>query len=177
MTKKIRKNKQVKTEKNPRAAGKPVNEKGKAKFLRVYPECGTVELAAKEVPVAPKTVYAWMKSDTDFATRVNDIKPVAKNTYLGALEQEAHRRAVEGVEEPVFFQGRLVAHVRKYSDTLLIVLLKANAPEKYRERTEITGKDGKALEVEIDVKDKLISAINCLASRSRQNKDDTESQQ
>ena len=63
------------------------------------------------------------------------------------LESEARRRAHDGVEEPVF--GSLggnqgsgeVGRIRKYSDTLLIFLLKGARPDKYRERQEhqVTG--------------------------------------
>ena len=54
-----------------------------------------------------------------------------------ALEDEAHRRAFDGTEEPVFHQGQECGSVRKYSDTLAIFLLKAHAPEKYRERQDV----------------------------------------
>jgi hypothetical protein len=50
------------------------------------------------------------------------------------LETEARRRALEGVEEPVFYQGQQCGTVHKYSDTLLIFLLKGCRPEKYVER-------------------------------------------
>jgi hypothetical protein len=40
----------------------------------------------------------------------------------------------------VFYQGIQTATVRKYSDTLLIFLLKGRKPERYRERVEHSGK-------------------------------------
>ena len=51
-----------------------------------------------------------------------------------ALEDEALRRAFHGSERPVFQGKELVGYVRDYSDTLLIFMLKARRPEKYRER-------------------------------------------
>jgi hypothetical protein len=56
---------------------------------------------------------------------------------VGALEDEALRRAVEGVEEPVYQGGKQVGVIRKYSDALLMFLLKAARPEKYRENYSI----------------------------------------
>ena len=44
---------------------------------------------------------------------------------------EAHRRAVKGVDEPVFWKGEIAGHVRKYSDRLLETLLRAHDPAKY----------------------------------------------
>lgn len=49
------------------------------------------------------------------------------------LEQEAYRRAVEGVEEPVYQGGELVGTVRRYSDKLLEFLLRGRRPQVYRE--------------------------------------------
>lgn len=47
------------------------------------------------------------------------------------LEAEARRRGVEGVEEPILFQSKVVTTVRKYSDVLLIFLLKGLRPRRY----------------------------------------------
>ena len=48
----------------------------------------------------------------------------------GCLEDEARRRAVDGVDEPVFQQGKQVGTIRKHSDTLLIFLLKGIRPQE-----------------------------------------------
>ena len=58
------------------------------------------------------------------------------------------RRAREGVDEPVFYQGEHCCNVRRYSDTLLIFMLKARKPDVYRERASIqhTGANGGPLE-------------------------------
>ena len=54
------------------------------------------------------------------------------------LEAEAHRRAVEGVEEPVgWYKGVAGGTVRRYSDALLIFTLKGLLPDRYRERKDV----------------------------------------
>ena len=62
------------------------------------------------------------------------------------LEAEARRRAAVGVDEPVFYKGEVVGQIRKYSDNLLMFLLKAHWPEKFRENVSIdqrvSGRDG-----------------------------------
>lgn len=50
---------------------------------------------------------------------------------VAALEAEALRRALEGVSEPVFHQGRECGSKVKHSDTLLMFLLKTLRPERY----------------------------------------------
>ena len=47
------------------------------------------------------------------------------------LEDECWRRAVDGYDEPIFFSGRQVGVVKRYSDTLLTVLLRGRRPEVY----------------------------------------------
>ena len=49
-----------------------------------------------------------------------------------ALESEARRRAVEGVPMPVYYNGKVCGTVRKYSDFLLMFLMKAKMPQ-YRD--------------------------------------------
>ena len=44
-----------------------------------------------------------------------------------------------GVKQPVFYKGEVCGSVRKYSDVLLIFLLKGLRPEVYRENRHITG--------------------------------------
>lgn len=53
------------------------------------------------------------------------------------LEDEARRRAVDGVDEPVFQGGELVGHVRRYSDRLLEFLLRGRRPTVYREGASV----------------------------------------
>ena len=50
------------------------------------------------------------------------------------LEAEAWRRAHDGIEEPILYKGQVVTHVRKYSDLLLMFLLKGLRPEKFRDK-------------------------------------------
>jgi len=51
-----------------------------------------------------------------------------------ALEDEAVRRAREGVRRPVRYKGKIVGYETDYSDQLLVFLLKNWAPDKYREQ-------------------------------------------
>lgn len=77
-------------------------------------------------------VYGWQEHDEQFAQEYRQAEIEATET----LEAEAFRRAHDGVAEPVFHQGVEVGTVQKYSDTLLIFMLKARNPAKYREKHE-----------------------------------------
>lgn len=86
-----------------------------------------------------KTPYNWLKQKNEaFLAAYEAARQIAGDV----LEAEAVRRAHDGVDRPVYQQGRLVGYERVYSDTLLIFLLKGMRPEVYRERHELTGKGG-----------------------------------
>ncbi len=54
---------------------------------------------------------------------------------IESAEQELHRRAVDGWEEPVFdIKGNLCGYKRKFSDACLIFLLKSHKPDVYADR-------------------------------------------
>lgn len=100
-------------------------------FLRELSMWGNVSRACKKACVSRKSAYDAKESDDSFKAAWTDALDVA----CDALEEEARRRAMNGTDEGVFYQGQKVAKLLKYSDTLLIFLLKAHRPEKYRENT------------------------------------------
>ena len=102
----------------------------KRAFLAAFAEVGTVTRAAEISGVCRKSHTNWLKSDSDYA----DAFALAEQQACDRLEQEARRRAVEGVDKPVYQRGVKVGVVREYSDTLLIFLMKGAMPEKYKDR-------------------------------------------
>lgn len=69
---------------------------------------------------------------------------------IAALESEAVRRALEGVEIPVFHQGRECGSTVKHSDTLLMFLLKTLRPERYAGGRE-AGAQARPVVLDIDL--------------------------
>jgi hypothetical protein len=53
------------------------------------------------------------------------------------MEDEAMRRAVDGWDEPVYQKGEQVGVVRKYSDSLLALLLRGRRPDVYRDNAQV----------------------------------------
>lgn len=49
------------------------------------------------------------------------------------LVDEAHRRAVDGVHEPQWYKGEICGYTVKHSDAMLMFLIRASDPEKYRD--------------------------------------------
>lgn len=102
-------------------------------FLLSLSECGNVTQAAKDAGIARLTAYRHRDRDPRFADAWDD----AIEEAVDRLEAEARRRAIEGVDEPVFYKGKPVGRVKKYSDTLMIFLLKAHRPEKFRDNFDL----------------------------------------
>ncbi len=105
----------------------------RARFLETFAACGNVTVAAQAAGAGRSTVYAWLVEDPEYRLAFNEAREMAAD----ALEAEAHRRAVKGYERPVYHNGALVGTVTEYSDRLLEVLLRANRPERFRERAGV----------------------------------------
>jgi hypothetical protein len=129
----------------------------RGRFLTALAACGNVSHAARAARVGRDTAYQHRRQDAEFAAAWADAIEEANDN----LEAEARRRAVDGVDEPVVYQGELMGSwvgpdgkpatketegarfipltVKKFSDVLLIFLLKGNRPDKFRERIGIGG--------------------------------------
>ncbi|KKN50282.1 hypothetical protein LCGC14_0634340 [marine sediment metagenome] len=95
----------------------------------------------EDVQLSVKNLYRWTYEDPEFDKAwdkaVEDGKTYERRITGPVLEREADRRAVEGVEEPDYYQGGVVGYTKKYSDGLLTTRLKAVLPEKYRESAQV----------------------------------------
>jgi len=101
---------------------------------------GNVSRACQNLGIERRNVYRWVESNKEFAEAFER----AQQLGLKRLEDEARRRAFEGVDKAITYQGEITATVKEYSDTLMIFLLKGGMPEKYKDqtRTEIVGDGG-----------------------------------
>jgi hypothetical protein len=108
-------------------------QRRKTKFLEAYKVVGTASEAARITGIPRDTHREWLKKSETYRQAFADADDAATEV----LEKEALRRAVEGREEDVYFNGVPVGKVRKYSDVLLIFLMKAKRPDVYRERYDV----------------------------------------
>jgi|TARA_B100000959_G_scaffold174552_1_gene182785 hypothetical protein len=116
-----------------------LTDERKTLFLESLTKTANVSLSAKAVKVSRQYMYKYKHrpENEEFAEAWDNAIEIG----IDSLEEEARRRAYLGVDEPVFYQGRECGVIRRYSDTLLIFLLKANRPEKYKDRRDITTGD------------------------------------
>jgi hypothetical protein len=128
-----------------------------ATFLTAYALHGIQSRAAKQAKVSVKTVDVERQRNEEFA--VNYAR--AFEEACDNLESFAHRWATTGLDEVTEnitydaegkIASRTVKTTANVSPTLLIFLLKAMRPKKYRDnlRIEQTGAGGGPIKVEID---------------------------
>jgi hypothetical protein len=90
----------------------------KAKVLNQYRRFGSVGGACAAAGIARRTFYNWLEADREFAGLLQN----ARDDLADELEEVAMQRAT----------------APKGSDRLLILLLRANRPWKYRENATVT---------------------------------------
>jgi hypothetical protein len=115
-------------------------QRAREDFIAGLTEGLSITGACMKANVPRQTAYDWRKADEAFRAEWDD----ALDAGSDVLEDEAFRRAYHGFTEPVVAQGRLakdedgnVLTVRKYSDTLMCLLLKGRKPDRFRERAEV----------------------------------------
>lgn len=123
------------------------------KFAETYSKTGNVTLTATLCGIARHVHYGWLKRERTIAEQrdeaVDDYPyhsawSAAREESLELLEAEARRRAERGVKKYKFYGGKPVIHPEtgepyfemEYDTALLMFLLKALHPEKYRDRSD-----------------------------------------
>lgn len=101
----------------------------KLRLLTAYIEEQSLRAACQTTGIVPMNHYNWLRADPNYAAAFDQAEKIIADN----LEGEARRRAATGYNEPVFWRGQQVSTVRKYSDLLLIFLLKGAKPDKYRD--------------------------------------------
>ncbi|MEF8794423.1 hypothetical protein [Thiohalorhabdus sp.] len=111
-----------------------VTEEEKARFIERLCETGNVTEACRTVGIQPQVMYRIR--DREGEEEFREAWDLALDEGSDMLEAEARRRAVEGVDRPIYQRGECVGFERQYSDQLLVRLLEAHKPDKYRHRAE-----------------------------------------
>jgi hypothetical protein len=143
-----------------------------AAALLVLENGGSAFDAAKAARIQRSTLYNWRSEDKSFAARWAEAVDIS----IERMEAECYRRAVIGWQEPVFGRNAdgntaVVGAIRKFSDRLLEVSLKAKKPHEYRENPKL----GVAVEVTAgDATARLIAVLDSTASALSENSGNSE---
>jgi hypothetical protein len=85
---------------------------------------GDLIRACRSLQIQPQHVHMWMQRDPEVAGKIK----AAQQIGYAAIESAAMERAIDGVEEDVYYQGEVVGQKKVYSDSLLSKLLVARVP-------------------------------------------------
>jgi hypothetical protein len=113
-------------------------------FINALRNSANIRAACQSAGIARSAAYAARERSAEFAAAWDEALEEAVDT----LEAAAWTRARDGVvrRKPIMFQGQKVNEevIVEYSDTVLIQLLKAHRPAKYREKFDVEIVDTRA---------------------------------
>lgn len=126
----------------------PISEDDKAAFLSHYRDTANFPESAKAAGRSLRALRNHKKSDSEFAAECE----AARKEAIGKLQNTLWHRAFNGEEEPILYQGQVVAYKKKFDNRLGEFLLERMAPDEFgrRDKTELTGKGGSPLFQQID---------------------------
>jgi hypothetical protein len=102
-------------------------------FLESLARTGVITKSCHQAGVNPTTVLRLRRSNPKFERACIE----AERRFTDRAERELFRRAIDGVEEPIYQGGKLVGTKLVYSDSLLLAVVKARKPDLYRERSTV----------------------------------------
>lgn len=120
-------------------------EKQMVVFLDSYSKSGNMTAGCREAGFGRQQINRWLSVDlNNFVERFE----IAGEESIDLLEAEARRRAVDGVDEPVVYMGKITEDsegkpvtIKKYSDTLLHILLRGHRKKFRQSGVEVSDPD------------------------------------
>lgn len=103
----------------------------------------TPAVVGAQLNIARSTLLKWRRDDPQFAEAWEE----AVEAGVDLLEEEIRRRAVSGVDRPVFQKGECVGFVREYSDSLAAMMLQGRRRRVYGRNADEN--DGQSVTVNI----------------------------
>lgn len=104
-------------------------------------------VAAQNAGIQRNSHYRWRRKYPEYAERFAVQQALAAEYF----ESECIDRAIRGKPEPVYYQGKRCGTITRYSDGLAQFILRGLMPEKYGNKTEISGPQGQPIQAKIEV--------------------------
>ncbi len=101
-------------------------------FLETLRRTGNVSSSARAAGVPVVSAYAKRGREKAFRLEWQ----TALDEALDDLEEEVRRRALEGIEKPVYYAGKKCGSITSFNDNLAMFLLKAKRPGVFSENPQ-----------------------------------------
>jgi hypothetical protein len=112
--------------------GEPSDAKAAQKrFIELLLDGYIHKVALRQSGLEWSVVSQWLHRDADFAQRYDFARLAGYAFNFMRVQEAAYDRAIKGWEEPLLCKGRVIGRIRRYSDRLLIELLRMHDPERY----------------------------------------------
>jgi transcriptional regulator len=98
-------------------------------FLAHYRQTGLFQQAARTAGTTKQEIERYCKKETADAETFALNLQAANDDWADVVRKEVTRRAIDGVEEAVYYKGDEVGTKTVYSDTLLSKMAEAILPE------------------------------------------------
>lgn len=105
------------------------------KFLHALSKTGSALKAARLAGQSRRSFYLAKQKFPDFA-RNWDIAIAIYQEF--EVEDNLRKRAIDGVREPVYYQGNIVGYTIKYDSGLTQFYVRANMRDKYGDKSEVS---------------------------------------
>ena len=129
-------------------------------FIEALRRTGNVTLAARYAGRSRNQAYHVRRRSEDFAAQWDEA--LEEGTDL--LDAEARRRAVTGIDKPVYYKGEVVGSITKYSDRLLMFLLRAHRPQKFRDGGKVEQPGATDVGVDKDTEKAILEKLDRMAA-------------
>ncbi|GAB4151567.1 MAG: hypothetical protein Tsb0016_23780 [Sphingomonadales bacterium] len=131
--------------------------------MRSLAQTANVSASAAAAGMSRSAVYRLRAGDSDFADQWDE----ALNAALDTLEEALMKRAIDGVDKPVYYAGKPCGSTKTYSDALAMFLLKSRRPEIYGEVTAArrAARDAASAEADADPVAALSEKLRAIESR------------
>ena len=103
------------------------------------------------------------RQSEDFAAQWDEA--LEEGTDL--LDAEARRRAVTGIDKPVYYKGEVVGSITKYSDRLLMFLLRAHRPQVFRDGGKVKHTGATDVGIDKDIEKSVLEKLDRLKRMER----------
>ncbi len=101
---------------------KAITKRQRSIFLDVLRSTGNVSASSRAANISSRSAHTLKGKDEDFASEWE----LAKEEALDELEAALRKRAIEGVEKPVYYAGKECGTQRSYSDSVGMYILKTH---------------------------------------------------
>lgn len=106
-------------------------------FIRLYTLLGRIGKTCKKMGIDRTLPHYWASVDPEFAKVFAEAQKQAKAVLQSLHEEALDDRAIDGVDKPTTYQGKIVDTYKEYDTTAGIFRLKGIDPATYRDNYKI----------------------------------------